>query len=489
MNPQQNLSPDNNIDATPPPRPQVFGPQQTQVVTPSASPVVPNVRDSRQETIPVQASPEPQVQSAFSGQQPVLGSSPPRPQVFGSQQAQTNFPTPPAVSGSVMGGGQPSTAPGLTNSSSQAGMQQAAATKKRRPGKKILAIVAAVMVLGLGGSAFAYVTIMNNSPEKVLADALANTMTDVLDKKPYQMASTVKFESKQAGSPYSVSIDIDAKQVGENGQVGATVRLEAGAKMDVSVTGSIIAEGTDAVYVKLDNVQKTVNDVVAMSPEVAPMAAKVKPLIQKIDGRWIKIDEKSLASYGVVESEKKVDECTEEMKKLRISKKDKGRVKEIFKNNQFAIASEELPSETVDGDSSFHYKLDLNEEAGLRFVKEFVGLESFAGVKKACEIKQEDIEKDLKKLQEKKDEEVKEKPVFELWVSKKTRYPTKVKVTFENKEFTMEQITTTKINAQNITVDIPKDFMTLEQLKAEIEKTLSAATSSGMTQGWSSWRR
>ncbi len=490
MNPQQNSSPDNSADAAPS-QPQVFGPQQTQPAAPPATPAQPEAfgpQQPQRTEVPVQTPPGPQVQSAPMNPQPVSTSS--QPQVFGPQQTQSAFPTPASTPNNVVSGGQPPITPGLMSATPQAGTPQPLeATKKRRPGKKLIAIVAAVMVLGLGGSAFAYVAIMNNSPEKVLADALANTMTDVLDKKPYQLASTMKFESKKAGNPYSVSIDIDAKQVGENGEVGATVHLEAGEQMDLSVTGSIITEGTDAVYIKLDNLQKTVNDVVGMSPDIAPMANKVKPLIQKIDGRWIKIDEKSLASYGLVESEQKVDACTEEAKKLRISKADKKRVKEIFINNQFAIASEELPGETVDGDKSFHYKLDLNEEAGLKFVKEFVELESFAGVKKACDIKQESIDKDLKKLQEQKDEEVAEKPVLELWVSEKTRYPTKVKVTFDDKEFTMEQITTVKIDAQNIAVDIPKDFMTLEELQAEIEKTLSAASGAGMTQGWSSWRR
>lgn len=423
---------------------------------------------------------------ALSAEQPVV--APQQPQVFGPQQSQASSFGPTTTPTSVQNIPGASSAPS-TSQATQFGSNMQESKKRRLPGKKLLALVAVVVVLGLGGSAFAYVNIMNSSPEKVLADALANTMTDLLDQKPYKMVSNIKFESKEASNPYSVAIDIDAKKVGENGEVGATVHVEAGKVFNLSVKGRVIAEGTKTAYLKLDNLQKTVNDVVAMSPELEPMASKVRPLIQKIDGRWIKVDEKSLVSYGVADSEKKVDECTEELNKFRISKADKKRVKEIFANNQFAIASEELPSESVDGDKSYHYKLDLNGDAGLRFAKDFVELESFAAVKKACDIKQDSIDKALSDKKDNKDEEVPLKPVLELWVSKKSRYPTKLKVSANDKELTMEQVTTFKINASDISIEIPKDSMTLDELKSEIERTMSAANSTGMTQGWSAWRR
>lgn len=502
MNPQESPS-INNADGSSM-QPQVFEPSssapQQQPVSPS---VPPQTHPSTTSPQSMQAPPQQVPKLPVEG---VIGAPPQvRPDISPVQAQAIDISTPqplpsansvntPQPQPIVIGGTQPSTDNELVKPSTQPSFQtHSADIKKRRPGKKLLLVVAAIVALGLGGSAFAYTSIMNNSPEKILADSLANTMTDVLDKKTYQLASSIKFESKSATNPYKVSINLDAKQAGENGQVDATVHLESGMSMNVSVSGSIVAEGSDAAYIKLNNIQKSVNDIVATNPALAPMATKLRPLIQKLDGKWIKIDEKGLVSMGAVDSEEKVDECSNALKNLRISKEDKKQIKEIFINNQFAIVSEELPAEKVDGENSFHYKLDLNEEAGNKFAKEFVEVKSFADVKKACDVKPEDIDKDAKKYNENKDGEIEAKPVIELWVSKKTRYPTQFKLSVADKELTMDQMTQIKINAGTTTVEIPKDFMTLEQLKTEIEKTMKELSdptmAGGMTQGWSSWRR
>ncbi|HTE21918.1 MAG TPA: hypothetical protein VK674_02650 [Candidatus Limnocylindria bacterium] len=426
MNPRQNTRANNNGQGAEPQEPQVIGPQQ---------------------------SPPPS-----------LASGP-----FVSPSGDVSLPTTPTTPGTPVQ--YPSPAPPVTG-------------RKKRPGKKVLALVAALLVVGLGGGVFAYVTIMNNSPEKILADALTHTMTDLLDRKPSRLAGKLTFTSKEADAGYSVVVDFDSKQVGGNGQFGATVQVKVGQVLDVSVTGKAISQGSEAAYIKLDNVQKTLDQVVAGNPQAAASATMVKPLIQKIDGQWIKIEEKDLAEYGLGESKETVDACGGALEKLRISETDQKQVKEIFLANQFAIAKEELPGEAVDGDKSYHYKLDLNEEAGLHFAKDFMELESFSAVKEACKLKQEDIDQSLEDLKKQKDEEVEAEPVFELWVSQKSRRPTKLKVTLDDKEFSMENVATIKLDAPDLTIEIPGKFTTLQELTTEIEKL----PKSGQALGWSAWR-
>ncbi len=474
MNPQQNIPPDDNPDAASL-QPQVFGPQQT--ATPPAP--APSPQSSAPEPEASLHTPIPDLASSPNSlQNNTPPAAPSGPQVFGPQQTSSFSPMPEQQN--VAGPLAP--APNVGNS------VPPQAPKRKLPGKKLLVGVAAVLLLGLGGSAFAYVNIMNNSPEKVLADALANTMKDVFDKKPLHLMSNIKVKSSEAGMPLELTVNMDAKQVSKAGEVTTDVRVQAGPQIDVTVSGSVVVQGDEAIYVRLNDLQKTVRQVEQLDPSIPSMTAGFKPLIQKIDGKWIKIDDKSLAAYGFVQSEEKFDKCAESFGNLRISDSDKKRVKEIFKNNQFAIASEELPDETVDGDSSFHYKLDLNEEAAIRFVKDFVELESFSEVKSACEIKQEDIDKEIDNLRKGGDTEEDIKPVIELWVSKKNRYPTKVKITADEKEASMEWTTNTKINAQNISVEIPSDAMSLQELQKEIDSAVRASTSQGMTRGWSAWR-
>lgn len=482
MNPQQDNAPGHGPDSVPQ-QPQVFGPQQTPVNVPVDSAISesgtpsPGQPSSAPSPVAASLSHSPAANSRPQGVAPTSFSSPSH-HLASSDQQQIPTNTQPAHYQA-----EPGSVPFMSSTP-----QATVAQKRRFSGKKLFVAVAAVLLLGLGGSAYAYISIMNNSPEKVLADALANTMTDMLDGKPLQAVSNMKIEFEENGQPIVLTIDMDTKLVGENGAMNAKVRVEAGPLLDISASGSVVAAG-NTMYLRLNDVQKTVNDIVRMDPQMRLVADEMRPLIQKIDGQWIKIDEQSIAKYGLVETDKDLGKCTQALTDLRISEQDKKRVKEIFKNNQFAVASEELPDESIDGDSSYHYKLDLNQEAGVRFIKDFIELESFSRVKADCEIKFEDIEKELDQIKKQADKEASVKPVFELWVSKKHRYPTKAKVSLDDKKATLEWTTDTKINAENLSVDIPTDAMSIEQFEAEVTQILHSNTGQGMTRGWSAWRQ
>jgi len=455
MNPQDN-PPAGSSGVPPepqaPPQPQVFGPQQS---TPSSS-----------------FNPQPPAPSGpYGPPQPPLPPATPQ-----------GYPQQPGPPGPIASGSMPPMPPGPAYPSY-------GPPPKKRPGKKLLAIVAAVLILGLGGGVFAYVQIMNNSSEKVLADALTGTMADVLDRKPSQAVGTIKIESKDADRPVKLTIDLDAKLVADNSQIGAKVDLTM-ETMQISLSGTAIVQGSEAVYFKLDNLGKTVDQIIAEEREYASLKTRYQPIIDKLDGKWIKIDKNSLAELGFDTSKEEIDKCSQALENLRISKDDQKKIKHSFTTHQFAIASEELPAETVDGDKSFHYKLDLNEEAGLHFAKELVELPSFAGVKKDCEIEQKDLDKaleDLKKdVKEQTDKEVDTKPVFELWASKKTHRPTKFKITLDDKEVSMENITMVKINASNISIDIPKESTSISELAKSFEEAYSEAPGNAL--GWTDIR-
>lgn len=353
--------------------------------------------------------------------------------------------------------------------------------KKKRPLAKLIIIIALVVLLSLGGGAYAYMSMLNNSPEKVLADAFANTTKDILDEKPVQLLGTLKVESKDSASPYTITIDIDSKQVGGNGQFDATVNFKAGESFEVTIKSSVVSEGASAAYIKLTDLQKTVDQVIAAEPELGMYGDMFKPIIAKIDGKWIKIDESGVAEYGVVESEEAATACSDAVGNLRISEDDKSKFKDIFSRNQFAIASEELAGEAVEGDESFHYKLDLNEAAAVTFAKELIELESFNAVQDACELTQEKLDEELAKIQETNNDTSKANPVFELWVSKEARRITKVKMTASDTEVTMDGITTVKIDAPDLTVEIPTDFITLQQLSDEISAAFQEGNALGIT--------
>jgi len=104
-------------------------------------------------------------------------------------------------------------------------------------------------------------------------------------------------------------------------------------------------------------------------------------------------------------------------------------------------------------------------------------MESFATVKKDCDIDQKDIEDGFKN-ESKAEEKDDVKPIVELWVGKKSRRPTKFKITANDKEFSMDFNTEVKLNAKDITVEKPSSSISVDELKAEFEKLMpSGATS------------
>ncbi len=339
--------------------------------------------------------------------------------------------------------------------------------KRRLP--KILLIVFVILFVGLSGGAYAYWNILNNSPEKILADALSNTMTDLLARQPATTVGTMVYESK--GSPsYKVTLDFDTQQAHDNFRGGATLRFEIGGK-SISVKGHLIVIDSKEAYVKFDNLAKTVRDVATIypNPEAQPWINAAMPFVQKIDGRWIKIDSQAVAETGLADSEQEVSACTKATKTLRIEPEDQTHIKHIFTENQFAIASEKLPKESVDGEDSFHYKLDLNERAGLTFMKQLVELHSFATVKKDCHIDPKNFDRELSDLNTEKNGVMPPKPIIELWVGAKTRRPTRLYIKANDKRLTTTFNTTVKINAKGVNITAPAGAMSLQDLLKDIQ--------------------
>ena len=328
-----------------------------------------------------------------------------------------------------------------------------------------------------------------------MADALSNTMSDLLDRKPTAAVGKLVFKST-GESPFTFTLDFDAQQTSEDYQTKVTLHLEGsdpeGINVDMTVgSEAIFISEKNEGYVKLDELEEAVNDAVAADPQYQATADAVMPFIKKIDGQWIKLDTKSLAETGLTESEHQLNACSDAFKELRVKPEDKGAIKDIFKRNQFAIATEKLPKQDIDGEDSFHYKLDLNEVASVKFAKELIELESFKMFKSACEIKTEDFDDELERLEENAadhesgqhtEDETKES-IIELWVGAETRLPTKLRITWEDEELTVEFDTKVKINAGGISIKAPEDFITMEEFMAELQAIGEASNPSNLLFG------
>ncbi len=348
-----------------------------------------------------------------------------------------------------------------------------AAPKKSKKKPLIIGILVALVVALVGGAAGAYVY-MNNKPEKVLADAFTNTASDLLDKKPATSVGELVFESK-GDTPAKVTVKFDGKSSGENGQGSADVTVTFAGKT-YNVKASAVAFGEDEFYFKVENLKKTISTLTASQPEFTLYASTLDPIVTKLDNQWIKVTKDDLKNLGMAD-EQKVDKCTAAVQNLKLGKDDKKQLRKLFQENQFVVASETLKSEKAADEASFHYKLDFNDAAAEGFAKQVIEMESFATVKKDCDISQKDIEDGFKKETDTKDKDD-VKPVVELWVGKKSRRPTKFKIAANNKEFSMDFNTEVKLDAKGVTVEKPSDSISVNELKKEFEKLMpSSATS------------
>lgn len=375
-----------------------------------------------------------------------------------SQDAPTSFPKQPFLFSTP---GQ--SASGIVDTESK--------QKKKRFLTIIMVALVFLLILG-GGGGFAYYTAMNNRPEKVLADALGNTLKDLLDRKPSSAIGSIKYEFKGAKNG-SATFEYNSKTADNNTQQEASLNLKY-ENVDVAVKGAVIMFGSDETYVKFDELKQTVDQISKKSPDLALVVEAYKPLVDKIDSKWIKIDKQSLVELGFANSEEEVDKCSTALTNLRISKKDQKQIKKLFLENQFAFAVEKLPKDKVENEVSYHYKLDFNEQKSINFMKSMLGLESYKTLKSDCRIKDEEFDKQLEDLKNNTSKEAdKIKPVVELWVGGKTRLPTKLKVTTSEETVTMEFVSTIKINDKNFKIEAPADSMNIKDLKSELESLFS----------------
>lgn len=344
-------------------------------------------------------------------------------------------------------------------------------TKQGLGGKKIGLIIGgfiAILVLAGGVLGAALYMQQNNKPEKVLADALVNTASDILEKKPVAAAGSIMFESKDQNAG-KISITFDSASSGENSRGKADVAVEFGGRT-YNLKAEAAMFGSDEYYVKLENIRQTLTTLAGSQPGFSQYIAVFEPIISKVDNRWIKVTADDLKQFGSTDVAT-LDKCAAAVQGVSLSGSDKDELKKLFRENQFIVAGESFDSETIGGESSFHYKLDFNDEAAEQFAKSVVSLSSFEAVKRDCELTEDKLKESLDDARASGNESD-VKPVIELWVGKKTRRPTKISVAANDKSVTLDFATEIKLDADNVTVEKPEGAVSVSEIQAEFQKIM-----------------
>lgn len=337
----------------------------------------------------------------------------------------------------------------------------AAPRAKKQPKKRLIlgAFVALLVILFTAAGALTY-RHFNNKPEKVLADALANTVEDLTQKKSSGLSGTFTF-AVQGDNPLTISLQFDSKLSDASGEGQADIAVDFLGKA-YHIKASALAPNDEEAYIKLQNLRETFAALVANHPEFTGYSNVVEPFITKFDDRWIKITKEDFAPLGLTD-EQRIKTCATALKSLVLSGADKAQLKKIFKANQFMVAGEQHA-----GGGDFHYKLDFNKVAAQNFLKQAATIPSFAEVKTACAIDEESI---LDNLSQENGGTNQMEPVVELWVSKKTRRPTKFQISANDKNVATKFDSEVKLgSSEAIEIEQPQSSVPVQELKAEFKK-------------------
>ncbi len=336
-------------------------------------------------------------------------------------------------------------------------------------------IIAAALVLGGGGTALAY-NLWYQNPNKVLGDALINAAS----AKSVIFTSTMNINlhtGSAAGMPSKLTLSMDGKGSYEvGGQLDIKLATQYNGK-DVSFSGSGIVDKDQNIYIKVNDVRKIINDVA----DGEQLPSSYDKLISDIDGKWIKISADDTKEYS--EEWSKTQTCINgAVKKLQDNKSETKELLDLYKKNPFIIIKDKLGSK----DGNLGYDVDVDKDVSKHFSDGLKNTQIYKDLDK-CDPSgtgSDDATSGIDSLDS--DNTATTENHTELWVSRFGHKITQIKwttkdssstSTISDADFTFEP----QFN-KAVSIDVPKDFITLKQLQKDIESTFGSAFSEAQTQ-------
>lgn len=217
-------------------------------------------------------------------------------------------------------------------------------------------VIAAVILLLSGGSAFAYTSWYQN-PEKVLADSVINTFTaktsiyeGVMEVDGDGNNFKIEATTKQNSATGSLNVKVTAALAGENFSVNGDGLIDEKGDLYFKVGGltGLIAEAKSSAGI-------------AISPS---MSDAIDNIVKKIDGVWVRISSDDLKEYSVESSTAKT--CiNDSIDKFKNDKVAIDEVANTYRNNPFIVIGKDLGQK----DGNFRYQVTNDGKAFKTFAE------------------------------------------------------------------------------------------------------------------------
>lgn len=333
-------------------------------------------------------------------------------------------------------------------------------TKKSKKGLVIGLIAAGALVLMGGGSAAAY-TFWYSNPDKVIADAMVNT----INAKTSIYAGTIKVDNDDM----KVSVDITSKQADVKNDLSAKLSVTMGEKT-YSASGNAIVDGTGDVYFKV-NVESLVSDAKSYIGSVTTdanfnksVSKAIDDFAAKVNDKWIKITSSDLAGFDKSYSKSK-DCINETVKKYKDDKAAIAEITNLYGKQPFVVADKELGQKG----GSLGYQIKTDETKFKAFTTGLKDTQIYKSIN-SCDSSYsvDDLSKSMTSEAASSD-----KAKVELWVDAWSHYATKMTVAGESSGTKVSAEVLPKYN-QTVNISTPSSSITLTQLTKYYEELVNS---------------
>lgn len=303
----------------------------------------------------------------------------------------------------------------------------------------ILGVIVLALVV-LGGSAAAYFMVyLPSKPENVLLQALYNSASGD-EVKSGKIDGTLKLTGE--GAPLALGdIDITASY-SDSGDVAATISTDIDGST-ITAEYRMIDEKDN--YIKLDglkNIDKIMKSLGTSEAANDDYTDFILTMLSGIDGKWI--------SLGAA-SDQITGGATGLLSDSNLSQEEADKVAELYQKNPILQIKEVMADEDINGEASYHYKVEINKDNLVTFLEEV----------KAENIKGLPVEQSL--IESAKDMDV-SKTNVEIWINKSEKLVNQIMISGSEDGMNLElRIAMTGVN-EPVSIEAPVDAVKFEEL-------------------------
>jgi hypothetical protein len=345
------------------------------------------------------------------------------------------------------------------------------AKKSNRKKFIIIGVFAGVLALLIGGTVAAY-NLWYQNPDKVLGDALVNTLKakTVTYTGSFDMNVNETGLAGDASDKMNLSVKIEGKSSHTVGDVNVAISMKSDGKT-YSISGAGIIDKDANLFIKVSDLTKLLKSLPEESEySYGKLPSYYKTIVDKVDTKWIRVSSDDIREFS--DDSAKTQTCVEDVfKKLQDDKELSNELLKVYKDNKFIVVDEKLPAKN----GSLGYVIDIDSSKSKDFAKA-ADKTKFAKELQKCD----ESFKFSSSSSSSSSNDSDTKTRVEVWIDRWSHQLTKVSFTAEGDEADGMFVVEPKFN-QSVAVEAPKDFIPLKDLRKDIEDAYAQYMSEAMT--------